>query len=76
MNSNLFRVDVKDFAKGAVVSVLASVFTLLGTALSDPSFDFASFDWAGLGKLAFATLMGYVGKNFFSDQNGKLGGVL
>ena len=76
MNSNLFKLNTTDFARGAVVSVLASVLTVLGTALSSPDFHFNTFDWVGLGKLALATFMGYVGKNFLSDSNGRLGGVL
>jgi len=76
MNSPFFKLKLNDLAKGLVVAVLATVFTSLGTALSGPGFDFASFDWGEILKVAFAAASGYLGKNLLSNESGKVFGKI
>ena len=71
MNSAFFRLNLKDLGRGAVVAVLAAVFPLLQGALSGGAFDLDAI-W----KVAAGALLGYLAKNFLSDSEGKLGGVL
>ena len=72
MNSQFLKLNLSDFAKGLVVSVLASVFTVLGTALSAADFDLATFDWNGLLRIAFVAFLSYTTKNLLSDESGKV----
>lgn len=74
--SNLFTLNSKDFVKGLTVAVLAAVFTTVAQWLNAPGFDFATFDWGELGKVAAAATMAYLAKNFFSDKDGRVLGRL
>lgn len=76
MNSELFKLNLKDVGKGLLVAVLASVFTYLASILNVPAFSWASFDWGEVIKIALASGIGYLAKNFISDRQGKvLGGL-
>ncbi len=75
MNSNLFRLKLNDVAKGLIVAVLAAVFTSLAGMLNAPGFDFASFNWQEVFKIAMASAVGYLAKNFFSDSEGRILGM-
>src|SRR3990167_7374260 len=73
MNSNLFKLNGSDFAKGAVMAVLAAVIVPIYTAASTNDFNaLVSIDWAETGKMAFTAFLAYVLKNFLSDSNGKV----
>ena len=74
--SPFFRLYQHDFVKGAAVAVLAAVFTYLAGVLNAPGFDFAELDLAYIGKIALTAFVAYLGKNLFTDANGKIGGVL
>ena len=76
MPSNLFRLGQSDFIKGVVVAVAAALFTYLASALNAPGFSFASLDWAYIMKIAVTAFVGYVGKNFLSDSQGKVFGKI
>jgi hypothetical protein len=76
MNSNMFKLNLQDVAKGLIVAVLAAVVTFLGNALNAPGFDFVTFDWGTLLSVAMTAGLGYLAKNFLSDTQGKFGGVL
>lgn len=76
MASNLFRINVGDIGRGLLVAVLAAVFVQLSTALNTPGFDFASFNWGELLRVALASALAYITKNFFSDSEGKLLGKI
>lgn len=76
MNSDLFKLNITDLAKGLLVAVLAAVVTTLGHALNAPGFDFATYDWSTLMSVAMTAALAYLSKNFLSDSNGKFGGVL
>ena len=73
MNSNLFRLGARDFAKGAVMAVLAAVIVPLYSAASTNDFNaLLAIDWAETGKMAFTAFLAYVLKNFLSDPSGKV----
>ena len=70
MSSKLFKLNSKDFYKGLLVAVLATVFTWGASALNAPGFDLATLDWGEVLRIAFAAGMAYIGKNFISDEEG------
>lgn len=76
MSSKLYRIDAHDLVKGVVTAVLTAVVAYLGTILNVPGFDLMTFDWAALLNVALAAGAGYVLKNFLSDEDGRVGGVL
>lgn len=79
MNSNLFRLNLNDFWKGAVSAVAAAlVFTIAGL-FSGGQFDLFTADWVSIGQMAanaaVAAFVGYISKNFISDSEGRPFGV-
>src|SRR3990167_9998834 len=73
MNSNLFRLNGNDFAKGAIMAVLAAVIVPLYGAASSGDFNaLLAIDWAETGKIAFCAFLAYVLKNFISTPDGKV----
>lgn len=68
----LFKLDWKDLVKGAVVSVLASVLTIVLDILNAGT----SLDWKVVGTVALTSFVSYLLKNLGTDSNGKLGGKL
>lgn len=72
MPAKLFRIGLNDVGKGLMVAVFAAVFTQLASALNTPGFDFATFDWIGLFKIAMASCVGYLAKNFLTDSQGNI----
>lgn len=73
--SQLFKLNGKDFVKGAVSAVSAAlVFTIAGL-FSGGTFDLFTADWVNIGQMALnaavAALVGYLGKNFISDSEGR-----
>lgn len=76
MYSELFTLNVKDLTRGLVVAVLGGVFAALSQVLNVPGFDFATFQWAEIGRIAIISAIGYLAKNLLSDESGKvLGGI-
>lgn len=79
MNSHLFSLGKSDLVKGVITAVLASVFMTLSGVFSQAGFDVFSADWGAIVndvlKVAMATFVGYIGKNFFSDANGDFLGM-
>ena len=76
MASDLFRLNINDLVKGLVVAVLAAVVTALANAMNLPGFDYTTFDWGTLLSVAVTAGLAYISKNFLSDKQGKIGGVL
>lgn len=81
MQSDLFKLNLKDLAKGAVSAVIAAVvFTVYGLFSQQGGFDLFSADWVYIGQLvvnaAFGAFVGYLGKNFTSDSEGKVFGKI
>ena len=70
--STLFKLDLKDLAKGLVVAVLSAILTGLYQALNAQ----AIIDPKQLLLIGATAGVGYLIKNFFTDSSGKLGGVL
>ena len=75
MNSDLLRLNHADWLKGLVVCVLAAVFTSLAQALNAPGFDFHTFDWGEVVRVAFAATAAYLGKNLLTSSDGKVLGM-
>ena len=84
MNSTLFKLNFKDLARGLFSAIFAAVvvavFSTLNGIFSVPGFDVFSVDWAEVYRnivnvavvAAEGAFMGYIGKRFFSDAEGKL----
>ena len=72
MNSNLFKLDWKDFAKGAVLAVVASVLVVVQGALNSNTV----IDWNMVLKVAEGAFVSYLMKNYFTDSEGRLLGKL
>lgn len=71
MNSDLFKVNLKDVAKGLAVCVIVALLGAFKDGITAHGFDFASFDWAGIVNVASMAFVGYISKNFLSDSSGK-----
>jgi bacteriorhodopsin len=69
MNSFFLKLNAQDFIKGLVVAVGSSVITILYSTLESGSL---SFDWKKIGVVALTSALGYLMKNFFTNQEGKL----
>ena len=70
--SALYRIGTSDVAKGLLVAVLAAVFTQVAGMLNAPGFQLAQFDWGLIFKVATASAVGYISKQFFTDSSGTL----
>jgi len=77
MNSAFLKLNWRDFAKGAFMAVLAAVITPILAAANTGDFGaLTTLDWAEIGKTAFTVFLAYIGKQLFTDVNGKLGGKI
>lgn len=87
MQAKLFRLGSNDLVKGLITAVLAGVGLAIASVIQGvftPGFDAFSTDWvlvlhnvvnaAITG--AEAGFVGYIGKNFFTDSNGAIFGVI
>ena len=78
--SDLFKLNWRDVAKGVVVAIFAGALLPLLAAIQSPTFNFATADWSTIISLAvnggLAGFAGYIAKNFFSDSEGRVGGVV
>lgn len=74
--SGMFRLDWKDVAKGLATAVLSAVVLYLADLTKVPGFDLGALPWDTLIKVGLTAGIGYLAKNFFTDSQGKLGGVL
>ncbi len=74
--SSFGKLNFSDLGKGLVVAVLGAVFSVLAQGLNAPGFDFATFDWGEVLKLAISTAFAYLVKNVLSDENGKVFGKI
>lgn len=84
--SDLYKLESNDFVKGAVTAVIAAVgfavFNVIMPIIQAPDFNVAAVDWQAVLSHAvsvavsagIAAFVGYIGKNFFTDQNGKVFG--
>ena len=70
MNSQLFKLSLRDIAVGALLAVGGAVLVTIQGALSSN----ASIDWDLVLKVAEGAFVSYILKNFFSDSEGKIAG--
>lgn len=82
MGSSLFKLGSTDVVRGLATAVIAGLILGVGTVvhgmITAPGFDVLSVDWTALWhNLVNAALIGaeggfvgYIGKNFLSDENG------
>ena len=68
----MFSLNWRDLFKGAVVTVLSSVFGYIYLSLQTMSFD---IDWNKLAFVALTALVGYLAKNLISDKQGDVAGI-
>jgi small basic protein len=75
----MFSLRSEDFAKGAALAVIVAVLGAVQQALTAHGFDVASYDWGFIINVAITAFVGYLGKNFVSDEKGavlgKVGGA-
>jgi len=67
--SKLFNLNIQDFIKGLVLTVLTSVAVIIKTTIESGSL---SFDWPTIGKYALIAGISYLMKNFLTADNGKI----
>lgn len=70
MNSQLFKLNLRDIAVGALLAVIGAVLVTVQGALSSG----ATIDWVLVLKVAEGAFVGYLLKNFFSNSEGKIAG--
>ena len=71
--SSLFRLNVRDFAKGVFLAVLAAVITPVLAAANTGDFNaLISLDWGKIGSTALTVFIAYLLKNLLSDSNGRI----
>lgn len=88
MKSPIFSINLKDVGKGLATAVFAgaalAVFAVLQGVFNSPGFDLFSIDWISVAHSALNAAVigaeggftGYIMKNFFSDQDGKVFGKI
>jgi len=78
MNSTMFSLSTKDFAKGVVMAVLSGMGLPVLAVLQTPDFNILTADWHQIGILtvngAILGFVAYVVKNFLSTEDGKFVG--
>lgn len=80
MNSGIFKLDLKDVAKGAVTALLAGFTLPILAMVQTPGFDIFAANWHQVGVIAIngavAGFVAYIVKNFFSTSDGKVLGSI
>lgn len=76
MQAAFFKLTRNDFVKGAVVAVLGAVAATIAQALNAPGFDFYTFQWGEVARVAEGAFFAYMAKNLLSTQDGKFMGVV
>lgn len=70
----MFKVNAREFLKGAFVAVGGAVFAYLAVLVKAPGFDFHSIPWDEILRISVSTFMGYITTKFFTDSEGKVFG--
>ena len=73
--SSLLHLNLGDFWRGAVVAVLAVIFTYLAGVMNAPGFEFSSLNVQEILKMAITAFVAYMSKNLLTDSSGKILGV-
>ena len=71
--NKLFSVGIKDFARGLVVAVFSGVLVYVYGIVQSGTL---AIDWRQVALVAVSSCLGYIVKNYLSDESGKLGGVI
>nr|AKH47800.1 hypothetical protein [uncultured marine virus] len=74
--SQMFKINWRDVGKGLITAILAAVLTYVLQLINAPGFSFAGINWADILRIAFASGVGYILKNFLTDSQGNFGGIL
>lgn len=78
--SEMFTLNQGDIARGAVTAAFAGAFIVVGSVILQSGFDVFTADWASIGKMSvnagLASFVGYIMKNFFTNEKGEMFGVL
>lgn len=79
MDSKLFRISIRNIINGLFVAVGSAVIITIQSWLTNPNFDLLSIttsDFKILGSVAMSAGLAYIAKKFFSDETGRVGGVI
>ena len=74
--SQLFTLQSNDFIKGLAVAVFAAVITWLAQVVGAPGFDFTALSYTEIVRVAVVAALAYLAKNFSTDSQGKIAGVV
>ncbi len=76
----MFSLNWGDFVKGLVTAIISAVIVTLYGVISVSGFDFFSADWNvilhNVVNVGVVTFVSYMVKNFVTDNQGKVAGVL
>lgn len=79
MNSDLFKLKLKDFVDGLVSAVIVAIIVGLKSIVMDSNFSLYNADWVTIGnqivQWSSAAFLGYVGNVFISDKQGRVLGI-
>lgn len=79
MNKGMYKLGGNDFFKGAVTAVFTGVVVTLYSLVTQADFNVFTADWGRIlndvMNVGFAAFLGYIGKNFLSDEEGKFAGI-
>lgn len=64
--SSFLGLDLKDFAKGALMAVLVPVITIISQSLEAGTL---TFNWVSIGIAALSGFVAYISKNFFTPSS-------
>lgn len=74
--SGMFSLAWRDVGKGLLLAVISAVVTHIYEATALPGFSFLTIDWGATLTIGGIAAISYLVKNFFTDSQGKFGGVL
>jgi len=69
--SNLFRLSSKDLIRGLIVAVLTAILPFIQEITTTQNLE---IDWGKVASIGIMAGIGYLIKNFLTDDTGKLGG--
>lgn len=72
----MFKLGYKDAIKGVIVSVLSAVVTALLGIIQQNGLALTSTELKTVATVAVTTFLGYLLKNFFTDENDKFVGKI
>lgn len=74
--SSIFKLNIKDLSKGLVVAVLVAVLTTLESIIKAHGFHLTMQDLESIFSTGSLAMIGYLLKNFLTDDNDKFIGVM